>query len=60
MYKHINSKGVIYYLHARPAVHGGKMLYFFSKVVKDGVQKELPAGYVVSETRNGLPVLKKA
>jgi len=58
-----NSKGVTYYLHGRTRdLKSGKKqtLYFFSKEVKDGSLDAVPAGYVVSESKNGLPVLKKA
>lgn len=62
-YGHTNSKGVTYYLHGRTRVlKSGKesTLYFFAKEVKEGALDAVPAGYVVSETKNGLPVLKKA
>ena len=62
-YSHTNQKGVTYYLHGKTrALKSGKTstLYFFAKTVKDGALDSVPAGYVVSETKNGLPVLKKA
>ncbi len=62
-YKHTNAKKVTYYLHGRDRVlKSGKTstLYFFAKEVKDGALDAVPKGYVVSETKNGLPVLKKA
>lgn len=62
-FSHTNSKGVTYILHGRDRVtSSGKTstLYFFSKEEKDGALDAVPAGYVVSETKNGLPVLKKA
>jgi hypothetical protein len=62
-YSTTNSKGVTYYLHGRTrTLKSGKQstLYFFSKEVKEGALDSVPAGYVVSETKNGLPVLKKA
>jgi hypothetical protein len=62
-YSHKNAKGVTYFLHGRTRVlKSGKesTLYFFAKEVKDGALDSVPAGYVVSETKNGLPVLKKA
>ena len=34
-------------------------IYFFAKEVKPGAIDAVPAGYAVSESRNGLPVLKK-
>ena len=62
-FSYTNKKGVTYFLHARTtAGKDGKSrtLYFFAKEQKPGVQNALPAGYVVGETANGLPVLKKA
>ncbi len=61
-YEHTNGKGVTYYLHGRTRVlKSGKesTLYFFAKEVKEGSLDAVPAAYVVSETKNGLPVLKK-
>ena len=62
-YSHTNEKGTTYYLHSTTSVSkSGKerTLYFFSKTVKDkGALDAVPAGYMVSETKNGLPVLKK-
>lgn len=62
-YKYTNTKGVVYYLHVtiRKLASGKEQrLYFFSKSIKDGVQETLPAGYKVSESVNGLPLLKRA
>jgi hypothetical protein len=62
-YKHINSKGVAYFLHAnvRKLASGKEQrLFFFSKTVKEGALDAVPAGYVVSESANGLPLLKRA
>ena len=61
-FKHTNSKGVTYILHGKDRVTStGKTatLYFFSKEEKEGALNEVPAGYQVSETANGLLVLKK-
>ncbi len=61
-YKYKNAKGNEYYLHRRTTKLGNgkeRTLYFFSKEEKDAVN-EVPAGYQVSETTNGLPVLKKS
>ena len=58
-----NKKGVKYFLHAKvlkTSTGKQRSLYFFSKEQKAGVLDALPAGYKVSETTNGLPVLKKA
>ena len=61
-YAFTNSKGVTYYLHTRrqPAASGKeRVLYFFSKEVKEGSLDQVPAGYDVVEMKTGLPVLKK-
>ncbi len=58
-----NSKGTTYYLHGKTTItKTGKQrtLYFFAKEVKpEGALDIVPAGYEVSESKNGLPVLKK-
>ena len=57
-----NSKGVTYYLHASTrTLKSGKQaqLFFFAKEVKAGALNSVPAGYVVSESKTGLPFLKK-
>ena len=62
-YSHRNSKGVTYYLHSRTrALKSGKeqRLYFFAKTEKEGTLDAVPDGYQVMETKNGLPVLKRA
>ena len=61
-YAFTNSKGVTYYLHnRRTPVAGGKerVLYFFSKEMKEGVMDAVPEAYNVVEMKTGLPVLKK-
>ena len=61
-YAFTNSKGVTYYLHNRKqAAASGKerVLYFFSKEVKEGAIDAVPSGYTVVEMKTGLPVLKK-
>ena len=58
-----NSKGTTYYLHQRETtLKNGRnqTIYFFAKEPKDGALDAVPSGYQVSETKNGLPVLKKA
>lgn len=60
-YAHTNSKGVTYYLHSKEtALKSGstRMLYYFAKEAKDNALDAVPEGYQVSETKNGLPVLK--
>jgi hypothetical protein len=58
-----NSKGNTYYLHKKSVtLRGGRQqtIYFFARDVRDGALDSVPSGYKVSESRNGLPVLKKA
>lgn len=60
--KYTNSKGNTYILHSRvTTLKNGQQqtIYFFSKEVKEGALDDVPAGYEISESRNGLPVLKK-
>jgi hypothetical protein len=62
-YEYKNSKGRTYYLHSRQTTlkNGGQQtIYFFAGSVKDGALNDVPKGYQVVESRNGLPVLKKA
>ena len=53
-YKHVNSKGITYYLHSTEVtLRGGKKqtIYFFAKVEKNakGQTVDLPADCVVKE-----------
>jgi len=62
-FTYTNSKGTKYYLHGRttPTKSGkSRTLYFFAKEQKEGVLDKVPDGYEVSESANGLPVLKKS
>ncbi len=62
-FSYTNKRGVTYFLHTKvTTTKTGKTqtLYFFSKEKKVGVLEAVPQGYQVSETVNGLPVLKKA
>ena len=62
-FSHTNSKGATYILHGRSRVTStGKTqtLYFFAKEEKDGALDAVPEGYMVAETKTGLPVLKRA
>ncbi len=57
-----NSKGQEYYLHARTtelASGKSRTLYFFARNPGEGAIDKVPDGYEVSESRTGLPVLKK-
>jgi hypothetical protein len=61
-FSYTNSKGRTYFLHERETTlkNGGKQtIYFFAKDVKEGAINSVPMGYQVTESRNGLPVLKK-
>lgn len=61
-FSYTNTKGVTYILHSKTKTTStGKVqtLFFFAKEQKDGALNAVPAGYKVSETANGLPVLKK-
>ncbi len=62
-YSYNNSKGQTYYLHQLEiTLRQGKRQtnYYFAKVIKEGAIDSIPNGYVVTESRNGLPFLKKA
>ena len=57
-----NSKGRTYFLHRKDTtLKNGRTqtIYFFAKEEKEGALDAVPNGYKVSESRNGLPVLKK-
>ena len=61
-YTHTNSPGKTYILHSRNTTlkNGNtQTIYFFAKEEKEGSLDSVPAGYIVSETKNGLPVLKR-
>ena len=58
-----NSKGTTYFLHAKDVtLRGGRpqRVFYFAKVAGADALDAVPAGYEVSESRNGLPVLKKS
>jgi hypothetical protein len=59
-----NSKDRTYYLHCKnTTLKNGRTqtIYFFAKDIrKDDALDAVPEGYMVSESRNGLPVLKRA
>ncbi len=61
-YSHTNSKGNTYYLHSKTTLlKSGReqTIYYFAKTVKEAAIDAVPDGYEVSESKNGLPVLKK-
>ncbi len=58
-----NSRGKTYYLHAKVrTLKSGKQqrLYYFASTEKEEALDAVPEGYRVIETKNGLPVLKRA
>jgi hypothetical protein len=64
-YAYTNSKGSTYYLHSKETTlkNGRKQtIYFFAKDIKDNATPldAVPADRQVAESKNGLPVLKKA
>lgn len=62
-YSYTNSKGKTYILHSKTTqLKNGRTqtIYFFAKEEKEGALSAVPAGYQVAESKNGLPVLKKA
>ena len=62
-FEYKNSKGKTYYLHGKmTTLKGGgeRMIYFFAGQVKEGALDTVPDGFMVSETKSGLPVLKRA
>ncbi len=63
-YSYTNSKGTTYYLHSKETtLKNGRVqrIYFFAKDVREeGALDAIPEGRMVAESKNGLPVLKKA
>jgi hypothetical protein len=63
-YSYTNSRGRTYFLHNKTTtLKSGReqTIYFFAKDVRDeGSLDAVPEGYMVSESKNGLPVLKKS
>lgn len=58
-----NSRGKTYFLHSKQVtLKNGltRLVHFFAKEERAGAVNAVPDGYQVSETKNGLPVLKKA
>jgi len=62
-YKFKNSHGKTYFLHSKQVtLKNGltRAIHFFAKEERAGAVGAVPNGFEVSETRNGLPVLKRA
>ncbi|VAW39505.1 hypothetical protein MNBD_CHLOROFLEXI01-900 [hydrothermal vent metagenome] len=63
-YSFTNSKDRTYYLHRKDTtLKNGRTqtIYFFAKDIRENDSMDaVPEGYMVSESRNGLPVLKRA
>jgi hypothetical protein len=57
-YSHRTRRGVTYYLH-RGTTKTGKPRYFFAKSIGDGALAEMPAGYEVAESVNGVVTVRK-
>jgi hypothetical protein len=61
-YTYTNSRGQSYVLNSKDTTlkNGyARTIYFFAKEPKESPLDQVPAGYQVAETKNGLPVLKK-
>jgi hypothetical protein len=61
-FSYTNSKGQSYILHSKDTVLKNgqeRTIYYFAKEDKGNALDSVPDGYQVSETKNGLPVLKK-
>ena len=62
-FSYTNAKERTYFLHHKETqLKNGRtqIIYFFAKDVReDDALDAVPEGYEVSETKNGLPVLKK-
>jgi len=62
-YTFTNSKDQSYILHQKTTTlkNGNtQTIYFFAKTEREGALDAIPAGYEVSESKNGLPVLRRA
>ena len=58
-----NSKGKSYLLHSKTTTlknGNSQTIYFSAKEEREGSLDAVPDGYEVSESKNGLPVLKRA
>ena len=62
-FSYTNSKGATYILHSQVTTlknGNSQTIYFFAKTHKQGALDAVPDGYEVSESKNGLPVLKRS
>ena len=62
-FSYTNSKGSTYILHTLVTTlknGNSQTIYFFGKEAKEGAIDAVPEGYEVAESKNGLPVLKRA
>lgn len=58
-----NTRQQTYYLHcSETTLKNGRTqtIYFFKKEIGAGALDSLPEGRIIAESKNGLPVLKKA
>jgi hypothetical protein len=61
-YSYTNSRGTTYILHSKTTTlkNGNtQTIFFFAKTEREGSLDSVPEGYEVSESKNGLPVLKR-
>ena len=61
-FSYTNSRGATYILHSQTTTlknGNAQTIYFFAKAEKEGSLDTVPDGYEVSESKNGLPVLKR-
>jgi hypothetical protein len=61
-FTYTNSRGQSYILHSKDTVLKNghtRTIYFFAKDERDSALNEVPKGYQVVESKNGLPVLKR-
>jgi hypothetical protein len=61
-FTYTNSRGQSYILHSKDTVLKNghtRTIYFFAKDQRDSALNEVPEGYQVVESKNGLPVLKR-
>ena len=61
-FTYTNSRGQSYILHSKDTVLKNghtRTIYFFAKDQRDSALNEVPKGYEVVESKNGLPVLKR-